>query len=77
LNPVYAYGENVETYFMIRAFFAGGLNDPSQLPSRLGSEYAVLNLKEHSLVLQQLLKMPEKIKVAYRNARYIVLRFVQ
>ena len=76
LNPVYAYGENVETYSMIRVFFAGGGNDPSEIPSMLGSEYAVLNLNEHSRLLQRLLEKPEKIKVAYRNARYLVLRFV-
>jgi len=77
LNPVYAYGADRDTYLLIRAFFAGTGPEPSQIPSRLGSEYAVLNLSEHSRVLQQLLQTPDKIKVAYRNARYIVLRFVE
>jgi hypothetical protein len=75
LNPVYAYGKDKETYFLIRRFFEGRGEDLQLIPSLLQAPYVVLHKQEQNPTWRFLLNKREAYTSVYENEKFLILHF--
>ncbi len=75
MNPVYAFGRNPDRSLLMRSFFEGAAVNFYVVPGFFHARYAVLNLRYHSRAAELLLTMPDRGKLVFRNAEYVIFDF--